>query len=126
MDKKKNISGWGNFPKQETAKVFSFREETPSNITIRGGGRSYGDAAIGEYILSTLSLKSKMTIDENDVLTCGSGFLLRDLLNYLIPLGYTIPVLPGTQFVTLGGMVATDVHGKNHDVAGSIGVWIKQ
>lgn len=126
MDKRKIISGWGNFPKQKNAHVFSFEEVTPDNKVIRGGGRSYGDAAIGKNILSTLTLSNKMTIDEADVLTCDSGFLLRNILNYLLPLGYTIPTIPGTQFVTLGGMVAADVHGKNHVSAGTIGNWIKE
>lgn len=127
MDKKKNISGWGKYPKQKEANCFNIKDTLPNKLTIRGNGRSYGDAAIGKNILSTLKLNNEISFDtENEILTCDSGVLLRDILNHTIPLGYTVPVMPGTQFVTLGGMVAADVHGKNHFKNGSIGNWIKE
>lgn len=127
MDKIKNISGWGNYPSQNEAFLYPVDKLPEEIFTIRGNGRSYGDAAIGKRMVSSLSLTKEISLDkENGILTCDSGFLLRDILNYIVPLGYTITTIPGTQFVTIGGMIAADVHGKNHFKHGSIGNWVKE
>ena len=127
MGKLKNISGWGNFPKEQNASLYLVGDRIDGAITIRGNGRSYGDAAIGKKVVSSLNLTKKLLFDANaKVLTVDAGFLLRDVLNYTLPLGYMIATLPGTQFVSIGGMIAADVHGKNHVKNGSIGNWIKE
>nr|WP_245215397.1 FAD-binding oxidoreductase [Pararoseomonas baculiformis] len=94
----------------------------------RGNGRSYGDAAIGAGgVLSTLPADRILAFDaDNGSVTCEAGLLLADLLDVLVPRGWFVPVTPGTKFVTLGGMMAADVHGKNHHGAGSFGDHVLQ
>ena len=120
------IAGWGNFPKVE-ANVQNPKSElegkktheTLSNYIPRGAGRSYGDAALGAQVLD--SRKMCDTIDFNlkeGVFTCQAGKMLEDVLDEIVPNGYFLPVTPGTKFVTIGGMIAADVHGKNHHIDG--------
>jgi FAD/FMN-containing dehydrogenase len=127
MDKLRNISSWGNYPKQKDVDLYSLHESYKLPSTIRGNGRSYGDAAIGESVVNTLNQNKIIEIDKaTNILTIDSGYLLRDVLNFIIPLGYTIATIPGTQFVTIGGMIAADVHGKNHFTFGSFGNWVEE
>lgn len=89
----------------------------------RGLGRSYGDAAqlSGGVVLSNRSLDGIGTIASDGVITVGAGVSLDDLLTLTVPLGWFVPVTPGTRQVTVGGAVAADVHGKNHHRDGSLG-----
>ena len=57
----------------------------------------------------------------NGIIECEAGVLLADLLDLVVPRGWFPPVVPGTKFVTVGGLIAADVHGKNHHLAGSFG-----
>ena len=124
------LSGWGGYPVAES------RLETPGTtsevvacirsgkpLIARGNGRAYGDAAIGASItMSMLKLNNIISFDENTgELVCEAGVLLRDVLDAFVPLGWFPPVTPGTKFVTLGGMIACDVHGRNHREVGSFG-----
>ncbi len=89
-----------------------------------GNGRSYGDSCINEggTLLLTRGLDRYRTFDaESGLLECESGALLSDIVRDFLPRGWFLPVTPGTRFVTLGGAIANDVHGKNHHVAGSFG-----
>ena len=89
-----------------------------------GNGRSYGDSCLndgGRLILSR-GLDTVLAFDrENGVVTCEAGVLLDDLLNLVVPAGWFPPVTPGTCYVTVGGALANDVHGKNHHRAGTFG-----
>jgi FAD/FMN-containing dehydrogenase len=122
------ISGWGNYPVMRSSISYpSNRKEAVGEIidsqvvTPRGNGRSYGDAALGSKLLASTGLDEIGEIDTvKGEVTCQSGVLLSDLLDYLIPQGYFLPVVPGTKYITIGGAVAADVHGKNHFMAGSI------
>jgi FAD/FMN-containing dehydrogenase len=92
----------------------------------RGLGRSYGDAALPpagiEAIPSSVLADRIVAFDERTgLLTAEAGLSLTAINRLFWPRCWTSPVLPGTQFVTLGGMVAADVHGKNHHVDGTIG-----
>ena len=89
----------------------------------RGNGRSYGDAALNpELTLSMLSMDRLLAFDANQgVVNCQAGVLLADLLKLYVPQGWFPPVVPGTAEVTVGGMIAADVHGKNHHRDGSFG-----
>lgn len=92
----------------------------------RGLGRSYGDAPLpgaGIESVAGCGLADRLLAfdRETGVVRAEAGLSLRDLNRVLLPAGYFPPVVPGTQFVTLGGMVAADVHGKNHHVAGTFG-----
>ena len=123
-----SISGWGRFPRidnaltgmRDTADACrTVRDET--SLIARGNGRSYGDASLNfNCTLSTLRYDHLLAFDpETGEIACESGLLLSDLLRFAVPRGYFPPVTPGTRFVTIGGMVAADVHGKNHHSAGS-------
>lgn len=118
------ISNWNNIPSIENAVILPFSDNLPENeCCIRGNGRSYGDASLDQTMISILENKSRLEI-ENDVLIVSSGFLLRDILKFCLANSFIFPVIPGTSYVSVGGMVAADVHGKNHKKNGSIGQWI--
>ena len=89
-----------------------------------GNGRSYGDSNLnpGGAVWRCAALDRFMAFDAaTGVLRCEAGVLLADILKLVVPQGWFLPVTPGTQFVTVGGAIANDVHGKNHHVAGSFG-----
>ena len=89
-----------------------------------GMGRSYGDVCLnpGGVLWNTTTLDRFIRFDESSgLLQCEAGLLLRDVQRLIVPRGWMLPVVPGTQLATLGGAVANDVHGKNHHVAGSFG-----
>ncbi len=121
------LSGWGNYP------IIDAGSHSPQSIIDvsacllnknalipRGLGRSYGDSSLAPQILSTLSLNHFIAFDATTgVLTCEAGVSLADILSTFVPKGWFLPVTPGTKFVTVGGAIASDVHGKNHHVDGS-------
>lgn len=89
-----------------------------------GNGRSYGDSCLndGGPLILGRSLDRVLAFDrESGLVTCEAGVLLDDLLNLVVPAGWFPPVTPGTCFVTIGGALANDVHGKNHHRAGTFG-----
>ncbi|PTB96547.1 FAD-linked oxidase [Marivirga lumbricoides] len=121
------FSNWNNFPRISSKEYFLyFKEEAPelisnlSPIIARGNGRCYGDASLSDNIISTLKHKNILSFDpEEGTIECESGILFKDLLEFLVPKGWFLPVTPGTKYITLGGAVASDVHGKNHHKEGS-------
>jgi FAD/FMN-containing dehydrogenase len=89
-----------------------------------GNGRSYGDVCLnpGGTLWTTRGLDRFMGFDaEGGVIECEAGVLLNEIIEVALPRGWFLPVTPGTQFATLGGAIANDVHGKNHHRAGTIG-----
>lgn len=83
-------------------------------------GRSYGDSALAEQIISTEALDHFQQFDpETGELSCASGVTLAEIIRVFLPRGWFLPVTPGTKFVTVGGAIASDVHGKNHHLEGS-------
>ncbi|MBF0372493.1 MAG: FAD-binding oxidoreductase [Alphaproteobacteria bacterium] len=124
------LSGWGNYPRLDVA-LHRFRGEDvlagliagkPSMIA-RGNGRSYGDAALNpKATLSTLRHDRLLAFDpDTGRLRCEAGVMLSDLVDIFLPRGWFVPVTPGTRLVTIGGMIAADVHGKNHHLHGTFG-----
>jgi decaprenylphospho-beta-D-ribofuranose 2-oxidase len=93
----------------------------------RGMGRSYGDAAqlSGGLVLDTRELKRFELDHERGTVTAQAGVTLGELLDALVPQGWIVPVLPGTQHVTVGGAIASDIHGKNHGTAGTFGSYVE-
>ncbi len=120
------LTGWGRFP-VETCRVYrpEARGELSEIVTgaaedsflPRGLGRSYGDAALNgdAAVISLLRLDRLLSLDEDEgVLECEAGVGLGDILDAVVPRGFFLPVVPGTRFVTVGGAIASDIHGKNH------------
>ena len=98
------------------------------HVLARGLGRSYGDAAqaAGGVILRNDSFTSISPISDDGVVTVGSGVSIDELIRVGMPLGWFVPVTPGTRQVSIGGAIAADVHGKNHHVDGSFGVHVRE
>ena len=93
-----------------------------------GNGRSYGDSCLNRegQLIDVIGLDRLIHFDrDRGVIRCEAGVLLRDLLRHVIPAGWFLPVVPGTQLVTVGGAIANDVHGKNHHHAGSFGCHVR-
>ena len=104
----------------EVASVFPLVEA--NGVIARGLGRSYGDAALNEggYVVDSTRMARILDIDsERGIVRVEAGVSLAQLLARLAPLGWTLPALPATRHVTVGGAIAADVHGKNHHRVGS-------
>jgi FAD/FMN-containing dehydrogenase len=83
-------------------------------------GRSYGDSANSSSVLQTDYLDHFIEFNESTgVLTCEAGVSIREILELIVPKGWFVPVTPGSSFVTIGGAIASDVHGKNHHLSGT-------
>ena len=120
------VSNWGNFPvvdkviKSEDS-LSNIKEFVKNNndIIARGNGRCYGDASLAENIFSTKRLNKFIGFNRIDgIIECESGVLLSDILEVSVPQGFFLTVTPGTKFVSVGGAIASDVHGKNHHAEG--------
>ncbi|MGH7105596.1 MAG: FAD-binding oxidoreductase, partial [Acetobacteraceae bacterium] len=92
-----------------------------------GMGRSYGDVALnaGGTLISTRALDRFVAFDrDNGILEAEAGVTLEEVIRIALPHGWFLPTTPGTKYVSLGGAVANDVHGKNHHRAGTFGCWV--
>ncbi len=126
------LSGWGRFPKLH-CKVSRPRTEADlrnllaeGSLIARGNGRAYGDSALNTRATADMrQFNHMLAFDaETGQLTAEAGVMLGDVIAAFLPRGWFPPVTPGTQFVTLGGMIAADVHGKNHHRHGSFGNFV--
>ena len=94
-----------------------------------GNGRSYGDTCLndGGILLDVRGLDRFIAFDPGTgILRCEAGVLLSQILALVVPTGWFLPVLPGTKFVTVGGAIASDVHGKNHSREGTFGRHVRR
>ncbi len=94
-----------------------------------GMGRSYGDVCLlkdGNLLLTTAMNRLIDFDPETGLLTAEAGVTLAQILDFAVPRRFFLPVSPGTKYVTLGGAIANDIHGKNHHVAGTFGCHITQ
>lgn len=119
-------SGWGNNPRI-LSRVFNFRRSTElaehiaetDSLIAYGNGRSYGDSALWQDMVDTRQHKLFLDFDESTgVLSVQAGCLLADILQVFVPRGWFLKVTPGTKLITVGGAIASDVHGKNHHIEG--------
>ena len=128
----KHYQSWGRYPKADHREVVPvrWRNEVPDLQAIAGSvlpfgyGRSYGDSCLnnGGTLLDTSFLNQMMAFDEENGIICvEAGISLAELVEFLVPRGWFIPVTPGTKYVSVAGAIANDVHGKNHHVAGTFG-----
>ncbi len=124
------LSGWGRVPEPGTELVGEDLVALTRGAALsRGLGRSYGDsslpAAPSDKVVNTRMANRVLGFDaETGVLNAEAGVTLVELNRLLLPRGWFTPVTPGTKFVTLGGMVASDVHGKNHHREGCFGAHV--
>lgn len=121
------VTNWGLFPTVD-ADIRSF--QSPEDVRAlakpwesfiaRGLGRSYGDSSLATHILSTLAHNRFLAFDtEQGILSCQAGVSFAEILDLIVPKGWFLPVTPGTKFVTVGGAIGSDIHGKNHHSEGS-------
>ncbi len=124
----KRLSNWGNYPEidseeysfSSSAAIRTLLQNKNLPVIPRGNGRCYGDASLGSNVLSSLRFDYILSFDRTKgIFECESGVLLKDILDIIVPAGWFLPVTPGTRFITIGGAIASDVHGKNHHVDGS-------
>jgi len=123
----KRLANWGNYPVISCDESSFSQEEqvqdfisTHSSVIARGNGRCYGDASLAQHSVSTLKYDKVLAFDTTKgIFECQSGMTLDQILDIIVPQGWFLPVTPGTKFITVGGAVASDVHGKNHHVDGS-------
>ena len=105
------------------------RTAAPGSLLPYGLGRSYGDSCLnaGRELIDCCRLNRILGFDESTgMLRCESGVSLSDIVDVFLPEGWFLPVTPGTRFVTVGGAIANDVHGKNHHRAGTLGAHVRQ
>ncbi|HEY0914195.1 MAG TPA: FAD-binding oxidoreductase [Solimonas sp.] len=126
-----HLGSWGGLPAAGPRRIVRLADrfqplpaEPGLSLLPYGNGRSYGDSCLnpGGIVLDTRGLDRFIAFDaQQGLLNCEAGVLLSDILRMVVPRGWFLPVTPGTRFVTLGGAIANDVHGKNHHQAGSFG-----
>ena len=123
------FTSWGRIERHEHEAIglSSRHQDLPAvegTVLPYGNGRSYGDSNlnVGGALLLGRQLDRFIQFDPaQGLLRCEAGVLLEEIIRLVLPQGWFPPVTPGTQFVTVGGAIANDVHGKNHHVAGSFG-----
>src|SRR5579883_1938827 len=131
------FESWGRYPKYK-ARIIPLHWQsdfpsvlnsaalahTPNSALPVGLGRSYGDVGLLKdgTLLQTTGMDRLLAFDSaTGILTAESGISLAQILDFAVPRGFFLPVTPGTKYVTLGGAIANDIHGKNHESAGSFG-----
>ena len=121
---------WGRYPRLAQNVVRMSDRHAPLQLPAEGSvlpyglGRSYGDSCLngGGTLIATRGLDSFISFDrESGEIVCEAGVSLAEIIEVALPHGWFLPVTPGTKFVTLGGVIANDVHGKNHHREGTFG-----
>ena len=128
------LASWGRlFPDRGRARVYADdvrldRSAGQGLLLPYGNGRSYGDSCLNDagVLIDNRRRNRVLSFDPiTGVMVAEAGILLSEITRHVAPHGWFLPVTPGTQFVTLGGAIANDVHGKNHHRRGSFGRWIR-
>ena len=123
------INGWGKYgnyetklykPKTINTIIKQLKNTTKDTYICRGLGRSYGDSSINGKIINLSNIQKKFKISKKrNEIECTSNFSIKELLPVLLKENYFLNVTSGTQYVTIGGAIASDIHGKNHHKDGS-------
>ena len=130
------ISGWGNnlvinsniiYPKNINEIIRIIKNYKSKGVLVRGMGRSYGDVALSENIISLKNYEKTLELDEtNGYLKCSSNITISEINELTISKGWFLNITPGSKFVSVGGAIANDVHGKNHHNVGNFGNYIDE
>ena len=123
----RTFKSWGRTRVSESRLVKVPESGARGNLCV-GSGLSYGDSCLnsqGNILLSAFDDNLLSFSEESETISAEAGCTFDQLLRFLVPKGFFVPVSPGTKFVTLGGAIANDVHGKNHHKDGSLGPWIQ-
>jgi FAD/FMN-containing dehydrogenase len=130
MGNRAPYQSWGRYPPAVPTGVLPMRfcdqplPQVQGSMLPFGNGRSYGDSCLnhGGYLLATRGLDRFLAFDpQSGVIRCEAGVMLSEILALTVGSGWFLPVTPGTRYITVGGAIANDVHGKNHHVAGTFG-----
>jgi len=129
-----NLASWGNYPSVNNNALSCETVEQLRDIICRyrdmipyGNGRSYGDSALSANIIDTRKLCNMLSFNEDTgVLHCQAGVFLSDIVSVFLPRGWFLSVTPGTKLITVGGAIASDVHGKNHHIEGCFSSCVKE
>ena len=121
-----NLSSWGNYPIIKN-RVFSLEQDNLLESVIRnydelipyGNGRSYGDSALSKNIIKVKPYNFFLNFDKiKGLLHVQAGVFLSEILDVFVPRGWFLKITPGTKMITIGGAIASDIHGKNHHIEG--------
>jgi FAD/FMN-containing dehydrogenase len=137
MPNNQDYLSWGRFPRLQPKQVqtIDWQQNMPdlnafdASVLPYGLGRSYGDSCLNDdgVILDMTGLNRMVNFDrENGVIRCEAGVTMLQILALIVPEGWFVPVSPGTKYVTVGGAIANDVHGKNHHARGTFGCHVCQ
>ena len=124
---KKSVS-WGNYPKGDL-KIEKFNSDEfffKKNSIPYGNGRSYGDSCISNNLIDLKEYDEVINYDnKKGLIIVQSGVLVDKILNLIVKDGWFLPVVAGTKLITIGGAIASDIHGKNHHLDGCFSEHIK-
>ena len=125
------FESWGRYPTLDAQVMplswtsdFPLQPPPATRMLPVGAGRSYGDVCLLEHgtLLKTRGMDRFLAFNsETGILRCEAGATLAEILDFAVPRGFFLPVTPGTKYVTVGGAIANDIHGKNHHTAGTFG-----
>lgn len=129
-----NLNSWGMYPIIKNKSIVLQDKVSLKNVITNekifisfGNGRSYGDSALNENIIYCKPYNYFLNFDEeHGVLHCQSGVMLSEIIEAFVPKGWFLKVTPGTKFITIGGAIASDIHGKNHHVEGCFSECVKE
>jgi FAD/FMN-containing dehydrogenase len=125
---------WGRYPVAPPSRVLRIRwrdappalGDVPESLLPSGCGRSYGDSCLnaGGALIDATGLDRFIELGPDGLLRCEAGVTLAEILDVVVPRGWCLPVVPGTRWVTVGGAIANDIHGKNHHRVGTFGTHV--
>lgn len=132
----KRYESWGRYPRANHRDAICAKtrlppqlDRLPAPVLAYGRGRSYGDCCLNEggFLLDTSRLNKIESFDvESGILRCEAGVTLADILRATVPRRWFPAVVPGTKYITVGGAIANDIHGKNHHREGTFGRSVRQ